>query len=112
MTLILKASYVYDAMKKIHEKSCKSPSFFCIFACGLQSSSPIPYSVFWGTTAIRSIPDAKPILVKDIMKRLAQKFPTFTIRKGTDMELGHRLSAMGYTYHKLTQVAAYRIIEI
>ena len=37
---------------------------------------------------------------------------TFTIRKGTDMELGHRLSAMGYTYHKLTQGAAYRIIEI
>ena len=57
-------------------------------------------------------PDAKPILVKDIMKRLARKFPTFTIRKGTDMELGHRLSAMGYTYHKLTQGAAYRIIEI
>ena len=28
MTLILKASYVYDAMKKIHEKSCKSPTFF------------------------------------------------------------------------------------
>jgi len=50
--------------------------------------------------------------VKDIMKRLAQKFPTFTIRKGTDMELGHRLSAMGYTYHKLTQGAAYRITEI
>ena len=37
---------------------------------------------------------------------------TFTIRKGTDMELGHRLSAMGYTYHKLTQGAAYRIKEI
>jgi hypothetical protein len=28
------------------------------------------------------------------------------------MELGHRLSAMGYTYHKLTKGAAYRIIEI
>ena len=56
--------------------------------------------------------DAKPILVKDIMKRLARKFPTFNIRKSTDMELGHRLSAMGYTYHKLTQGAAYRIIEI
>ena len=62
--------------------------------------------------AVETAPDAKPILVKDIMKRLARKFPTFTIRKGTDMELGHRLSAMGYTYHKLTQGAAYRIIEI
>ena len=62
--------------------------------------------------AVETAPDAKPILVKDIMKRLARKFPTFTIRKGTDMELGHRLSAMGYTYHKLTQGAAYRIMEI
>ena len=56
--------------------------------------------------------DTKPVLLKDIMKRLAQKFPTFTIRKGTDMELGHRLSAMGYKYHKLTPGAAYRMIEI
>jgi hypothetical protein len=56
--------------------------------------------------------DTKPVLVKDIMKRLAQKFPTFTIRKNTDMELGHRLAAMGYKYHKLTQGAAYRLIEI
>lgn len=54
----------------------------------------------------------KPILVKNIMKRLAQKFPTFTIHKGTDMELGRRLSTMGYQYHKLTQGAAYRVIEI
>ena len=56
--------------------------------------------------------DAKPVLVKDIMKRLARKFPTFTIRKGTDMELGHRLSAMGYKAHKLTGGAAYRMEEI
>ena len=56
--------------------------------------------------------DAKPVLVKDIMKRLVRKFPTFTIRKGTDMELGHRLSAMGYKYHKLTSGAAYRVKEI
>ena len=56
--------------------------------------------------------DTKPVLVKDIMKVLARKFPTFNIRKGTDMELGHRLSAMGYEYHKLTKGAAYRMIEI
>ena len=56
--------------------------------------------------------DAKPILVKDIMKQLAGKFPTFTIRKGTDMELGRRLSAMGYKYHKLNSGAAYRMEEI
>jgi hypothetical protein len=56
--------------------------------------------------------DTKPMLVKEIMKRLAKKFPTFTIRKGTDMELGRRLSAMGYKYHKLSSGAAYRMIEI
>ena len=56
--------------------------------------------------------NTKPVLVKDIMKLLARKFPTFTIRKGTDMELGRRLSAMGYKYHKLNSGAAYRMIEI
>lgn len=56
--------------------------------------------------------DTKPVLVKDIMMRLAQKFPTFTIRKSTDMELGHRLSAMGYKYHKMNNGAAYRIVEM
>jgi GTPase SAR1 family protein len=56
--------------------------------------------------------DAKPILIRDVLILLAQRFPTFIIRKGTDMELGHRLSAMGYKYHKLTQGAAYRLVEI
>ena len=55
--------------------------------------------------------NTRPVLVKDIMKRLERKFPTFTIRRGTDMELGRRLSAMGYKYHKLTQGAAYRVVE-
>ena len=56
--------------------------------------------------------DAKPVLVKDIMSRLARKFPTFTIRNGTDMELGRRLAAMGYKSHRLTGGAAYRVKEI
>ena len=55
--------------------------------------------------------ETKFTLVKDIMKRLAEKFPTFVIRKGTDMELGRRLATMGYQYQKLTHGAAYRIIE-
>ena len=55
--------------------------------------------------------DATPVLVKDIMRLLARKFPTFTIHKNTGMELGHRLSAMGYKYHKLNSGAAYRMIE-
>ena len=56
--------------------------------------------------------DAKPVLVKDIMNRLARKFPTFIIRKGTDMEMGRRLSAMGYKYHKMNNGAAYRMVEM
>ena len=56
--------------------------------------------------------DAKPILVKDIMKVLARRFPTFSIHKGTDMELGRRLMAMGYKYHKMNCGAAYRMVEI
>ena len=55
--------------------------------------------------------NTKPVLVKDIMKQLARKFPTFIVRKGTDMELGRRLIAMGYKYHKLNSGAAYRMIE-
>ena len=31
--------------------------------------------------------------------------------KNTGMELGHRLSAMGYKYHKMNSGAAYRMIE-
>ena len=56
--------------------------------------------------------DAKPMLVRHIMERLADKFPTFTIHKTTDMEMGRRLAAMGYRYHKLTQGASYRVVEI
>ena len=55
--------------------------------------------------------DTKPVLVKDIMSLLARKFPTFTIRKGTDMELGRRLATMGYKYHKMNNGAAYRVKE-
>jgi predicted P-loop ATPase len=55
--------------------------------------------------------DATAIPLKDIMGLLARKFPTFTIHKNTDMELGRRLSAMGYKYHKLNKGAAYRMIE-
>ena len=55
--------------------------------------------------------DAAPIPLKDIMRLLARKFPTFTIHKNTGMELGHRLPAMGYKYHKLNSGAAYRMIE-
>ena len=54
--------------------------------------------------------DAKPMLVKDIMQRLATRYPTFIARKNTDMELGRRLSNMGYVYHKLNKGAAYLMV--
>jgi hypothetical protein len=45
------------------------------------------------------------------MKRLKDSFPTFVVRKNTDMELGRRLSDMGYKRHKLNKGMAYRIAE-
>ena len=55
--------------------------------------------------------DAKPMLLQDIMHLLSTRFPTFIVKKNTDMELGYRLRAMGYIRHKLTKGMAYRIVE-
>ena len=55
--------------------------------------------------------NAKFILVKDIMQRLEDAFPTFVVRKHTDKELGKQLSAMGYEYKKQTKGASYRMKE-
>ena len=55
--------------------------------------------------------DAKPMLLQDIMHLLCTYFPTFIVKKNTDMELGYRLRAMGYIRHKLTKGMAYRIVE-
>ena len=40
--------------------------------------------------------DAEFLPLQLIMKRLEKMFPTFTIKKGTDVELGKRLTKMGY----------------
>ena len=45
------------------------------------------------------------------MKRLAKAFPTFTISKGTDMELGRRLAKMGYESKRQTKGSAFRLKE-
>ena len=55
--------------------------------------------------------DTKPVLLQDIMKRLAEAFPTFTISKGTDMELGRRLAKMGYESKRQTKGSAFRLKE-
>ena len=53
----------------------------------------------------------KPISLREIMLRLAERFPNFVVRKHTEMELGHCLKDMGYTYHKQNKGAAYRMVE-
>ena len=55
--------------------------------------------------------DAKPILLQDIMQRLDQAFPTFVIAKNTDMELGRRLTKMGYDSKRKNKGSAFRIVE-
>lgn len=56
--------------------------------------------------------DAKPIPLAEIMQRLTKAFPNFIIRKGTDMELGRRLAAMGYEGHRYAKGSAYRLEAI
>ena len=56
--------------------------------------------------------DAKPVPLQDIMLRLSERFPTFVVKKNTDMELGRRLNNMGYPRHKQNKGAAYIIAEI
>ena len=43
------------------------------------------------------------------MAKLSRKFPTFTIRKNTDVELGRKLTQMGYSHKKLTKDSAFAI---
>ena len=54
----------------------------------------------------------KAVLVQDIMNRLAERFPTFTITKGTDIELGRRLVRMGYKKARRAKGSAFVIQEI
>ena len=56
--------------------------------------------------------NAKAVRLQDIMKRLAELFPTFTITKGTDMELGRRLVHMGYKKVRRAKGSAFIIQEI
>jgi len=56
--------------------------------------------------------NAKAVLLQDIMNLLAVRFPTFTITKGTDMELGRRLARMGYNRVRRAKGSAFVIQEI
>ena len=55
--------------------------------------------------------DTKPTLLQDIMDKLSKKFPTFTIRKNTDIELGRKLTQMGYSHKKITKGSAFTVKE-
>ena len=56
--------------------------------------------------------DAAFVSIQLIMKRLEKLFPTFTITKGTDSELGKRMTKMGYEHKHTNKGSAFRIEEI
>ena len=56
--------------------------------------------------------DAKYVSLQVMMKRLEKLFPTFTITKGTDVELGRRLTKMGYQHKRLNKGSVFRVEEI
>jgi hypothetical protein len=47
-----------------------------------------------------------------IMKRLEKLFPTFTVMKGTDVEIGKRLTKMGYQHKRSNKGSVFRVEEI
>ena len=55
--------------------------------------------------------DVKPTLLQDIMEKLANKFPTFNIGKNTDVELGRKLTQMGFSHRKQNKGSAFKVVE-
>ncbi|MBR2096825.1 MAG: hypothetical protein IJ907_02905 [Prevotella sp.] len=53
--------------------------------------------------------DAAFVPLQLIMKRLEKIFPTFTIKKGTDVELGKRLSKMGYERKRNNKGSVFKV---
>ena len=56
--------------------------------------------------------DAKFVSLQTMMVRLEKLFPTFTIMKGTDIELGRRLVKMGYQHKRSNKGSVFRVEEI
>ena len=56
--------------------------------------------------------DAKFVSLQTMMVRLEKLFPTFTITKGTDIELGRRLVKMGYQHKRSNKGSVFRVEEI
>ena len=56
--------------------------------------------------------DAEFVSLQLFMKRLEKLFPTFTIKKGTDVELGKRLTKMGYERKRNNKGSAFKVEAI
>ncbi len=56
--------------------------------------------------------DADFVSLQLIMKRLEKLFPTFTIMKGTDVEIGRRLTKMGYEHKRTNKGSVFKVEEI
>ena len=56
--------------------------------------------------------DAKFVSLQTMMVRLEKLFPTFTIMKGTDIELGRMLFKMGYQHKRSNKGSVFRVEEI
>ncbi len=56
--------------------------------------------------------DAEFVSLQVIMNRLEKQFPTFRIMKGTDIELGKRLTKMGYEHKRLSKGSVFKVEEV
>ena len=56
--------------------------------------------------------DAEFVSIQLMMKRLEKNFPAFTITKGTDIELGKRLTKMGYEHKRTNKGSVFKVEEI
>ena len=56
--------------------------------------------------------DAKPIAIQQVMKRLEELFPSFSMTKMADVELGRSLSRMGYERKRNSKGSAFVLQEL
>ncbi len=55
--------------------------------------------------------DADFIPLRQVIKRLEELFPTFIVRKGTDIELGKRLIKLGYERRRVSKGSVFKMEE-
>ena len=62
-------------------------------------------------------PDATPddadfIPLQQILTQLAQLFPNFNVTKGTDSELGKRMSKLGYKRKRSSKGTFFKVVRV